>query len=85
VEQVYKYFCYFPFKYDHSGGVMILKRADIKKLGVSKIFIWSLNITYQKSKKSMYPATKNLNFPHFVWKQTKSLKTSNKLSFNSVG
>jgi hypothetical protein len=37
----------------YQGGVMILKRTDIKKLGVSKILIWSLNITYQKSKKSM--------------------------------
>jgi hypothetical protein len=40
------------------------------------VFIWSLGITNQ---------TKNLNFPHFVWKQTKSLKTSNKLPFNSAG
>jgi hypothetical protein len=38
----------------HLGGMMILKRADIKRLGVSKILIWSLDITYQKSKKSMH-------------------------------
>jgi hypothetical protein len=32
---------------------MILKIADIKKLGVSKILIWSLDITNQNFKKCM--------------------------------
>jgi hypothetical protein len=61
---------------------MILKRTDIKKLGISKILIHTKNL---RNPCTLDPATKILNFPHFVWKQTKSLKTSNKLSFNSVG
>jgi hypothetical protein len=67
---------------------MILKRADIIKLGVSKILIWSLDISHTKNLTNsctLDSATKNLNFHHFLWYHTKSLKTSNKLYFNSVG
>jgi hypothetical protein len=59
---------------------------DFKKLGFSKILIWSLDITYQKSKKSIH-ANQEPKFSSFCmnYEQTGSLKTSNKLSFNSVG
>jgi hypothetical protein len=38
---------------------MILKRADIKKLVVSKILIWSLDITYTENKTLLESSNKN--------------------------
>jgi hypothetical protein len=56
---------------------MIFKNADIKKLGSQK-FLFGPQISHTKNLRNpctLNPATKNVNFPHFVWKQTKSLKT----------
>jgi hypothetical protein len=63
----------------HKGGVMILKRADIKK---GRYIIWSLDITYQKSTKFMHagPCHQEPKFSS-LFMETDCLKTSNKLPF----
>jgi hypothetical protein len=64
---------------------MILNSADIRKLGDFKIIIWFLFVTKQYFKRSMHVRLSQLEpeFSSIRVKQTKNLKTQNKLYFNS--